>query len=697
MDKSFRFLSNYIFRFLNSASRVILITAGMACMKLQAQDIAMDTDVVRKDSIQEVVVTGMRPVYHLSSPAPVQVLRSRDLERLNSQSVADAVRYFSGVQIKDYGGIGGLKTVNIRSMGSNHMGVFYDGIQLGNAQNGQIDLGKFSLDNMEAISLYNGQKSEVFQSAKDFGSAGTIYLNSVKPKFIESESTRLRVVYKTASYEMIDFPLSYGLTNPSVLWQQRLGDRVSGTFSAEWLNTNGRYRFEDKVYNNNGSVAYDTAAVRENSDVNAFRAEAGVNGIIDNGEWNVKAYFYDSERGLPGPTVRNVYWRDQRLWDRNFFLQGSFRKKIGKCYDFKVNSKYSYDYTHYIDKDEASLWVDNTYKQQEVYLSVINKYDILPYWNISLPVDFQYNKLDADLDMFSYPQRYTLLAALASALSLDWIKLQVSLLATAVHETVENNIPAPDRSEWTPAVFVSFKPFQREDFHIRAFYKKIFRMPTFNDLYYTLIGNKNLNPEFATQYDVGITYGKGFDHPVFRSIALQVDAYYNQITDKIIATPTNKFFRWEMINLGLVEILGADAAIHAMFRFNNLYLKTSLTYTWQQAEDRTNSTDPNYGQQIPYTPRHSGAAIVNAEYKSWGINYSFIYTGERYNNQENIKRNYVQPWYTSDVSLSKEFMFSQSKFKISAEINNLLNQYYAVIENYPMPGRNYKLILSIDF
>lgn len=66
--------------------------------------------------------------------------------------------YFSGIQIKDYGGVGGLKTVNIRSMGTNHVGVFYDGIELGNAQNGTVDLGRFSLDNMESVTLYNGQK-----------------------------------------------------------------------------------------------------------------------------------------------------------------------------------------------------------------------------------------------------------------------------------------------------------------------------------------------------------------------------------------------------------------------------------------------------------------------------------------------------------------------------------------------------------
>ncbi len=84
---------------------------------------------------------------------PAQKLSGENLKALNSLSVADAIRYFSGIQVKDYGGIGGLKTINIRSMGTHHVGVFYDGIQLGNAQNGQIDLGRFSLDNMEEISL----------------------------------------------------------------------------------------------------------------------------------------------------------------------------------------------------------------------------------------------------------------------------------------------------------------------------------------------------------------------------------------------------------------------------------------------------------------------------------------------------------------------------------------------------------------
>lgn len=139
----------------------------------------------RLDSLQhldEVVVT----VRALPKEViPVQQLAGEQLSRLSSHSVADALRYFSGLQIKDYGGVGGLKTVNIRSMGTNHVGVFYDGVELGNAQNGTVDLGRFSLDNMESVTLYNGQKSAIFQPAKDFGSAGSIYLQSRVPVFPE--------------------------------------------------------------------------------------------------------------------------------------------------------------------------------------------------------------------------------------------------------------------------------------------------------------------------------------------------------------------------------------------------------------------------------------------------------------------------------------------------------------------------------
>ena len=191
--------------------------------------IAPDTMMVDLDEFE---VVGVQRPY--AEVIPSQRLSGDQLESLNSHSVADAVRYFSGVQIKDYGGVGGVKTVDIRSMGTNHMGVFYDGIQLGNAQNGQIDLGKFSLDNIEEISMYNGQKSEIFQSAKDFGSAGTIYLRTRYPRFPSGKRYNLNLTFRTGSF---------GLLTPAVRLEYRFSERVSASVNAEYTNAHGRYKF----------------------------------------------------------------------------------------------------------------------------------------------------------------------------------------------------------------------------------------------------------------------------------------------------------------------------------------------------------------------------------------------------------------------------------------------------------------------
>ena len=79
-----------------------------------------DTTAERMLNLKEVVVTATVPQIDV---IPAQKLSGEELKRLNSNSVADALRYFSGVQVKDYGGVGGIKTVNIRSMGTNHTGV----------------------------------------------------------------------------------------------------------------------------------------------------------------------------------------------------------------------------------------------------------------------------------------------------------------------------------------------------------------------------------------------------------------------------------------------------------------------------------------------------------------------------------------------------------------------------------------------
>ena len=641
-------------------------------------------DTARAEELREVVVTAARPRVEV---IPVQTLSGKELESLNSNSVADALRYFAGVQVKDYGGVGGIKTVNVRSMGTNHTGVVYDGVQLGNAQNGQIDLGQFSLDNIEAISLHNGQKSQILQPARDFGSAGTIYMRTRTPRFDNGESYHARAAVRFGSFDLL---------NPSALVELKLSERVNASLSAEWITSTGKYKFRYRRVNPAGELAYDTTAVRQNGDINSTRIELNVNGSLTGGEWHFKAYNYNSERGVPGAIVNNVWRRGERIWDNNSFAQANFTKTIGNFTTLN-SAKYAFYRTHYVNNDDKQVKVDNLYRQREFYFSTANEYVLTDWWRVSASYDFAWNTLSADMYDFAKPDRITNLIAAATAIDLGRLKIQASALGTFVHDHLRGQESPKDKHVFTPAVYASFAPPRSTtDLTVRAFCKRSFRMPTFNDLYYADMGNSKLNPERVTQYNAGVVFDRtrrGF----VQNARVSVDAYYNKVKDKIVAYPKGQQFRWTMLNLGVVDIRGIDAAAQMTVNpTGSLYVTLRAQYTYQRAIDVTNPADNYYRDQIPYIPRHSGAAVANVSWRRWNLNYSFIYVGERYNQQENIRYNYTQPWYTSDVSVSRDFTFGRVNFRALAEINNLLNQDYDVIINYPMPKRNFRISLTVE-
>ncbi len=308
--------------------------------------------------------------------------------------------------------------------------------------------------------------------------------------------------------------------------------------------------------------------------------------------------------------------------------------------------------------------------------------------------------MNANLTNFLYPLRFTEMAAVATSLQRFGFRAQASLLGTFIQDR-HGNDHTNGRSTQTynvlsPALFVSWKPGASSPWNVNGFVKKSFRMPTFNDLYYTETGNKDLDPEYTYQYDIGADFRRTFAATIFKSISLKGDAYYNKVTNKIIAYPAGQQFRWTMLNLGIVKIYGIEASADLAARFMGADFGVRLNYTFQKACDYTDPTDSYYGDQIPYIPRHSGSVSAYASWKGWDFNYSFIYTGQRYNAQENIPENYEQPWYTHDASLFKNFCLGKVDCRAGVELNNIFGQDYEVVLNYPMPGRNFKAIIKIN-
>ncbi len=694
---------------------VSIVFLALSCVAAFSQNNAADSlyldSIYRHLELEEYTITARVKEKDIIIP---QTLAGAQLKKMNALSVADAIRYFSGVQIKDYGGVGGIKTVNIRSMGTNHMGVYYNGIQLGNAQNGQIDLGKYSLENIEEIQLYNGQKSDIWQSAREFGAAGSIYLTTRRPRFAEGKTVNIKARMRAGSFALID---------PSLLLDVKLSETMSLTMNAELISSDGKYPFRYRRVTPSGEVAYDTTAIRQNGDINAIRVEAAVNHYYSNtGFWKVQLYHYNSERGVPGAIVNNVWRNGERLWDRNSFVQASWQDELFNRWSVRVNAKYANDYTRYINNDDKLIHVENQYLQQEFYFTMAHKVRIFDWWDVSAAYDLQYNALS----MYAEAHRFTHWLSAATAINIkNYLRLQASVLGTFVNDAQSTNSHEggrPITAKCTPALFLSYRPTQLVDLRLNAFYKQSYRYPTFNDLYYTDMGNAYLKPELAKQHNVGVSFTQPFRIAEQKGseFRLNADYYYNRISNKIIAYPKGQQFRWTMLNLGLVKIYGVDVNAQPHFVLPmDFYLTAKAQYTYQIAIDVTDPNDSYYGDQIPYIPWHSGSAVGmfgwQNDWQQYGLNYSFIYVGERYNQQENIIYNYTQPWYTHDLSVFGEWNIqpiSHSRkaasnspkgvrypiiLRVALDINNLLSQDYDVIINYPMPKRNFKCTVSITY
>ncbi|MBO7660191.1 MAG: Plug domain-containing protein, partial [Bacteroidaceae bacterium] len=122
-----------------------------------------DTTALR---LNEVQVVDSHKHHTLTSTAPLYVMDHGEMLRLGVTDMADALHRLPGITLRDYGGAGGMKTVSVRGLGTKHTGVSYDGVMLSECQGGEIDLSRYSLDNVGSLSLVIGDNEDIFIPAR---------------------------------------------------------------------------------------------------------------------------------------------------------------------------------------------------------------------------------------------------------------------------------------------------------------------------------------------------------------------------------------------------------------------------------------------------------------------------------------------------------------------------------------------------
>lgn len=640
----------------------------------------------KHDTLSNIKVLAKKNSVSSTSPTPVQILNTVDPSKTNSISVADALKHFAGVSVKDFGGIGGLKTVSVRSLGANHTGILYDGIALGNAQAGQIDLGKFSLDNIYQIELHNSGPSDILSTAKAYSYASLLSLKTTTgyEKFDSMNFINLKIQAG-----------SFGYLSPSFAFQKQFKKRLSISISAQYQNANAAYPYIS--YENNYS-----RVKRTNSDINGYRIETDAAfQLNEQNKISLKTFFYNSQRGLPGAIIFYNTISNQRLNEREMFVQGSWKNILSKKSEFLLSTKYEQDKSYYLDPSYPNNVgkLENEFHQKEVYVSGVYSYKLGGNLKMSFAIDAFKNTLtrtDIFADKFATPTRNSLLNNIAFQFKKRQYEISGNVLYSIINEKVKIGESANNFHKFSNGIAFSIQPFSTVPFRARIFYKHIFRAPTFNDLYYTNVGNTKLRPEFADQYNVGLTYEKQ-QIGILKQWSITSDAYYNFVSDKILTLPRQNLFQWSVQNIGKVKIKGIDIAFHTTLKeWKKLQVNTDITYTFQQAFDVTDAASPLYKKQLSYTPKHSGSGTLSILYKKFLLNYNILFSSYRFKQGDQIYENKLQPYTTNDFSISYFFKKKYAVYKLIFEANNIFNTQYEIVKYYPMTLSNYRLTLNIS-
>lgn len=632
--------------------------------------------------LPDVQVKGQGVANEITSATPKAAITAENIKTRAITDISDAVRRLPGVTLRDYGGNGGLKTLSVRGLGSEHTAVLYDGVALSDCQSGQIDLSRYSLNNISGISLFSGDNDDLFIPARASASASSLYIDSFRANATEDKGNKLRAQMKVGSF---------GFYNPYLRWDYSDGNGTAIALNGEYIYAENDYPFTLK----NGNIY--TKERREHSLMNSWHTELSVRKQWNGKTLSGKLYYYDNSRDLPGPVIYYVSESNEHLRERNFFGQAQFKGRIATSLSLLANAKFNWASSRY--KDYQDIYpggmLHNYYIQRETYASAALLY--IPGGSISADysADWMWNNLTSNSATSTSPYRNSLLQTLAVKYKTDRLSVMVRALYSIYLNGSKRGEAGKNEYRLSPSVNFSYKPLTA-DFYIRGSYKNIFRLPTFNELYFDHYGSINLNPEITDQINLGLTYG-GSPGSWWSELSATLDGYVNFVKNKIVAVPYNMFV-WRMSNIGKVRVFGIDATLSSTFDLtHNHQLLLTGTYSFQRAEPRTSRESPDWMKQVAYIPRNSGSASLSWLNPWANVAVHTTATGERFTTSSNLPETRIAGFAEFGVGVFRTFQFRRVTIEGRLDLLNLFNKQYEIVARYPMPGRSWRVGIDFNF
>ena|GEM_PF-611310 len=665
---------------LNKTLRVcITISSGVRSIFLFM--VMSTTILVAQDTTTVFEAVTIRGISNFSQETHFE---KEDIEKLVPFDLGHLLQNTAGVSMRDYGGLGGMKTLSIRGLGGEHTKLSVNGQVVTNAQNGQTDYGLVQLDNVESVNISLGLANNTLLpvSAQVMGS--NIEITTFENSF-STHQHQIRASSTIGSYGQKEIYGGY----------KNSGNKYFISLSGKHREANGNYDY--RLPFGDQSI---TGTRRNNELEESYIAfGAGLKTVIDtvqqryhfvklNAQWNT------SRKQLPGAVILYNDNSDESLSHSNYrigldytMLHKKLKARIfGGLHQHELNY---YDPTYF----NQAGYIDNTYINLNTQVGASLKYHITKRFSFHTGTDAEITQLTSSRPDIGVPRRIFS----TTMFGLNYQLKHIEASARLFHQYFEDNnrlvLHSNRVQRWNPQIQLATSESFSKHFSLFGWAKRTMRAPSFNEMYYSQIGNISLIPEDTWQFNLGAILNKRIGST---QINFKINGYYNEVANKIIAVPTQNLFIWSIANIGAVEVKGADFETQIFHEFSSTtQFQWRGNVTFQEVVDVSDETSPTYRHQLIYTPKWTSSNTFSLYFKEFAFHQTTYFVGERFSLNQNIPANQLDPFLLLDLSLAYTFSLKKDHvIHLQGGIRNISNSSYAYIRNFVMPERNYYIKLS---
>ncbi len=602
-------------------------------------------------TLQEVTVQSNR-INQFSSGIKTEVIDSAIIATYQNSTLTDLLAEQSPVFVKNYGS-GGLATSSFRGAGAGHTAVVWNGFNLQSPLNGQIDFSLLPVTAADNITLQYGGTGALWGSG---AVGGVIHLQN-QTTFNKGLRAGVQLSGGSFGRQQQSVQLSYGTAKVS-------------------LSTKG-YR----QYAENDFTFYNTA--KESTPLQRqIHAQSQVLGFMQQADMQLSAkqqvgvtYWYQqADRNLP-PTMAQLISqaKQQDVFHRVF---ATYKHTARRSIVF-VRSAYFSELLNFTDSASA------IYSDNRAYTTIGEtelRYSIATNHTVTAGINYTYAQaISNGFAAQQHQQRAAVFAAYTLIAFTNRLKASVSA-----------------RKEWITQQQGAFTYAAGAEYAlaktitIKGNIAKVYRVPTFNDLYWTPGGNPNLVPEDGFSEDVGMKIM--LINTAKTALSFEPTVFNRNVNNWIIWLPET--FYWSPTNIMQVWSRGVETKSAFSYLHKKWLLKVQVFTNYVRSTNSRLKTigDASLGKQLIYVPIYSAQATFTLQYATWSLLYNHTYTGYTYSATDHSA--YLLPYYLVNARLTKRFAVKKQTLAAFAAVNNAFNTRYQVLVNRAMPLRNYQFGIS---